>query len=143
MKKLLVSLLIPLSISAMATGFDTEIKARQDSFSAIKDNVEAVGEMLENGEFDYNKFALYGGEMVKHSARLKELFPEGSREGSDAKKAIWKNINKFNKGLDKLNKGFEDFHAGALAQDKAATLAGFEQATGTCKACHRKFRVKR
>nr|WP_301338364.1 cytochrome c [Vibrio sp. 99-8-1] len=126
----------------MAAGFESDIKARQDAFSGIKDNVEMVGEMLESGKFDWAKLETYGSALTQHASVLENHFPEGSQAGSDAKAAIWKNYDKFSMGLEKLNTGFNTFYTAAKAQDQAALVAGFKDATGTCKACHRKFRAK-
>ncbi len=140
-KKYFVSLLLlPFSVSVVAASYDAEIKARQNAYSEIKDNVEAVGKMLKSGDLDFAKLERHGEVLTKHSSGLKDLFPEGSQAGSDAKKAIWKNYDKFSAGLDKLDQGFQDFYAAAKVQDKAALVAGFKDATGTCKACHRRFR---
>lgn len=143
MKKQLVGLVILFSVSVNAANFEVEIQARQDAYSGIKDNVEAVGEMLESGQFDYEKFEEHGEKLTKYASSLKVLFPEGSQEGSEAKKAVWKNFDKFSMGLDKLNQGFENFYMAAKSQDQAALVAGFKDATGTCKGCHRKFRNKK
>ncbi len=143
MKKQLVSLFMLISVSASAATFEAEIEARQDAYSGIKDNVEAVGGMLESGQFDYAKFESLGEALTKHSSSLKTLFPEGSQEGSNAKKAVWKDFEKFSTNLDKLDQGFQDFYAAAKVQDQAALVAGFKDATGTCKGCHRKFRNKK
>ena len=143
MKKHLISLFMLISVSASAATFEAEIEARQDAYSGIKDNVEVVGDMLKSGEFDYAKFEMLGEKLTKHSSSLKSLFPEGSQEGSNAKKAVWKNFDQFSMGLDKLDQGFQDFYAAAKAQDQAALVAGFKDATGTCKGCHRKFRNKK
>lgn len=143
MKKRLISLLIPFSMSALAADYSSQIEARQDAYKGIKENVEAVGEMLESGKMDFAVLTSFGERLTQHATSLKTLFPEGSQEGSDAKKVIWEEFDKFSMGLDKLNKGFADFHAGASTQNQSMMLAGFEEATGTCKACHRKYRVKR
>lgn len=143
MKKLIISLLIPVSLSTMAAGFESDIKARQDAFSSIKDNVEMVGEMLDSGKLDWTKLETYGKSLTQHASVLENHFPEGSQQGSDAKAAIWKNHDKFSMGLTKLNTGFQDFYTAAQAHDQASLVAGFKDATGTCKACHRKYRVKK
>lgn len=143
MKKLIVTLLLPVSLTSMAAGFESDIKARQDAFSNIKDNVEMVGEMLESGKLNWDKLAVYGEALNQNASILPNHFPEGSQEGSDAKAAIWKNNDKFMMGLDKLNSGFQAFYAASQVQDQAALVAGFKEATGTCKGCHRKYRVKK
>lgn len=143
MKISLVSLVALFSMSVSAATFDAQIEARQDAYSDIKDNVEAVGEMLESGNFDYAQLEILGASLAKKSSSLKTLFPEGSQEGSNAKKAVWNNYDKFSMGLDKLNSGFEGFYAAAKTQDQAALVAGFKEATGTCKGCHRKYRNKK
>lgn len=143
MKKLLISLLIPFSLSVAAADFSKQIDARQDAYKTIKDNVGMVGDMFESGNIDWKKLQMYSETLTEAAAPLKDLFPEGSQQGSNAKAAIWKSKDKFNQRLTKLNGGFTDLHAAALSQDKGAAMSAFKQATGTCKACHRKFRVKR
>lgn len=143
MKKILLSLLIPFSISSFAADFTKDIEARQDGFEAIKDNVEMVGEMFESGNIDWAKLETYSKNLVDASSPMKTLFPEGSQEGSNAKSAVWKSNDKFMLGLDKLNTGFTELYAASQAQDKGASMSAFKNATGTCKACHRKFRVKK
>ncbi|MDG3088512.1 cytochrome c [Vibrio hannami] len=143
MKKLLVSLLIPFSMTSFAADFTKEIEARQDGFQIVKDNVEMAGEMFESGAIDWALLATYGKNLSNASGSLKNFFPEGSQEGSNAKSAVWKSNDKFMMGLDKLNTSFEQFYAAAQNQDKGAAMAAFDEATGTCKACHRKFRVKK
>jgi cytochrome c556 len=142
-KKLLVSLLIPFSLSVAAADFSKEIDARQDAYKTIKDNVGMVGDMFDSGNIDWKKLEVYSKTLADTSALLKDLFPEGSQQGSDAKAAIWKNKDKFNERLGKLNTGFTDLSSATTKQDKGAAMSAFEKATGTCKACHRKFRVKR
>jgi len=141
-KKYILALLIPLSASCFAA-FDTDIETRQNAFSDIKDNVEMAGDMLDSGKLDWQKLQQYGQALTSNASILKNHFPEGSREGSNAKAAVWKNPDKFSEGLQMLNSGFDSFYSAAKANDKSALVAGFKQATKTCKACHRKFRVKK
>ncbi|WP_413284743.1 c-type cytochrome [Vibrio sp. MA40-2] len=143
MKKQLLSLIMLVSVSASAANFDTEIAARQDAYNGIQDNVKAAGGMLKSGEFDYTKLEMLGETLSMHSSSLKTLFPEGSQEGSNAKKAVWTSMDDFTERLNKLDQGFQDFYAGAKAQDQAMLVAGFKDATSTCKGCHRKYRNKK
>ncbi|WP_375750484.1 c-type cytochrome [Vibrio sp. HN007] len=143
MKKLVLGLLIPFSMSTFAADFSKEIEARQNGFDTVKNNVEMVGEMFESRNIDWAKMEMYGKNLAEASAPLKDLFPEGSQDGSNAKSAVWKSNDKFMMGLEKLNTGFNDLYAAAQSKDKGAAMSAFEDATGTCKACHRKFRVKK
>jgi cytochrome c556 len=141
-KFLLLSLLIPFSVTSFAAGFDVEIEARHDAFHAIEDNVKSVGKMLKSGELDWDMLTRYSAELAKNSSSLKDLFPEGSQGDSRAKAAVWEKNDRFLAGLDKLDGGFQALYVAAQSQDTKAAMAGFKQATGTCKGCHRTFREK-
>lgn len=144
MKKQLLGLICTvMSISSFAAGFDAEIKARQDAYSLIGDNVKLVGKMVKSGDIDWAKLEMYAEQLASSSSKLPTLFPQGSQEGSDARAAVWEKPDKFKAGLEKLDGGFQSLYAAAKAQDLTAAVAGFEQATSTCKGCHRSYRVKR
>ena len=142
MKKLAI-LLCAVSTSVIAQDYSQIISDRQHAYEQIEEITESVEFMLDGEDSDWPELEVSGKQLVNHAQFLLTAFPEGSQEGSKAKAAVWSKPDKFNNLLQDLNTGLEEFYQGAVAQDAARAEAGFEQATKTCKSCHRGYKNRR
>lgn len=80
------------------------------------------------------RFAVWGDEMP-------DAFPEGSNSvGADL--SIWENFADFTAKSEAFAAAARQLQAAALAGDAAASKKAAQAVGGTCKSCHKSYRIK-
>lgn len=149
MRKALIFTLIMSVVGANAfahSGATGIVKERMDAMSSIGKNVKNIFSMLKGkSEYDLKAIANSSNQISIHAEGFPKLFPEGSTQHpSEAAPAIWKRPDDFLKSA----KNLQDFanELSLLAKpgsDKTMVKTAFDKVTGTCKSCHREFRIKK
>ncbi len=97
--------------------------------------------------FDAADVATAGDDIIKHSARLGELFPdtEASRLGKHtaALPAIWQDKDAFLSLATELKQRAESLKAAASTGDQDKIKAAFAKTAKSCSSCHADFRKKK
>ena len=116
------------------------IKSRKALFSKNYNTAKKVQSLSSNGDFDEAKTLML--EMSENYKKLKEMFPDNSKEGfkTESLPIIWDEKDAFNalmqkssNNMTKLTSVIED------SDDVRATLKEFMWSS--CKACHSKYRM--
>ena len=161
MKPILIASTAILVASAAAfahSGATGVVKERMDQMGMIAKSMKAIGGMMK-GQTAYDaavveaeaaRIASHGGET------LTKLFPEGSiKHPSEAIPAIWTDWERFEAIANDLTRyatalsdgaGNERGEAGGASDTDLSSMspdALFMKVAGTCKACHKDFRLKK
>lgn len=142
MKTLTALLLVMIPTTALAQGFETEIKARQNAFSEIETVLGQVDDVIDGSKTDWNELVSVSQTLQEHGHTLAVSFPKGSQNGSKAKDAVWDKSNKFDSLLSQMNSGFEEMYRASQEQSVNMAENGLKQAESTCRGCHRTYRSR-
>lgn len=138
--------LAALTLSAVATAQDRtaqQIKLRQSVYTVVGAQVTQMGAMVSGrAPFDAAAFKKAAERTAFMATIAPDVFPAGSTgPSSKAKAELWQNSADFNSLM-------ADFGAKTAALAKAADGGSLEAvrpafiaATGTCKACHDKYKL--
>lgn len=82
--------------------------------------------------------------LVDLTAMTKDLFPKGTGPASgvtDAKEGIWKDAEKWNGALEKMNAQVAKLEAAVKTGEVDKLKPELEATTDACAACHKTFRA--
>ncbi len=142
MKKTLTILTIALSMIsfAQANDYSLQIKERQNAFEQVESLSDDAEDLIDDA--NWRELEKVSQSLSQHSHKLLNLFPQGSQEGSKAKKSVWSNPQKFNTLLTQMDDGFQELYQASLQQEKAMAVRGLDRAQDTCNSCHRSYRSR-
>lgn len=120
------------------------ITARQNGFKAIGAAFGDVKKVLDAGG-DTTTVAAKAQEVSDFARKMPSLFPAGTGPETGIKTRalapIWANKGEFENMASNLARDADRLVAALKSGDKAASLAAFQTAGGTCGACHRPYRA--
>lgn len=123
------------------------IGQRQDNFEALSDANKALKAELEKEAPSIEALRTEQEKLGAATARISTFFPEGSGPEAgvetEALPAIWANRAEFDAALAKLTTGSAALQAAVQAGDMAAVRTAMTEVSGSCKACHDRFREKK
>ena len=128
--------LLVLSLPAMAGVIDE----RQANFKKSNASIRAAVSALREGDFD--AVARHVEHIANWAEEMSDYFPEGSRVGTDASLAIWSDFAGFERAADANRDAALELIAAARARDASAAQMALRAVSGSCKACHRRFRER-
>lgn len=120
------------------------IKYRKNAFFVMQQHYARIGAMTAGrAPFDA-KVAQENAEVALFMARLPWAgFGEGTDKGdTKAKPDIWKEMDKFKEGSDKMVSEMQKLVAATRTGNLDNIKASFNATSGTCKACHDSYREK-
>lgn len=129
-----------------ATGI---VKERMDHMGHIGKATKAIGQMIHGkAEYDPEKVRLAARAIAKSGGKaMTAMFPENSIKGpSEARPEIWTNWDRFVAMALSLKTTAQALADGAdnpMDGEEAAPDKLFAAMAGTCKACHKEFRIKK
>jgi cytochrome c556 len=143
MRKWIIAGVIATLAAGAAVAQSAAIAERQALFKEMGKASGAPGAMLQGkAPFDLAavkaSLAIFSG----HATKLKELFPDDSKEGgkTESLPVIWEKKAEFLAIFDKFK---ADSDAAAVSiTDEASFKAGILPVFGNCQSCHEKFRAK-
>lgn len=121
------------------------VKTRMEAMKDIAAAMKIVGPMASGAAaFDAEKAAGAARTIGDHASMMPNLFPEDSvSDVSEARPRIWREWETFLAEMDSLSTAATNLSAAAEANDAETAFAAFEEAAGSCKSCHEKFRIKK
>ena len=111
------------------------IDERQRIFSSLEDELDAI-----NRKSDLSTLTPTIANLAEDVGNLKNLFPQGSKDGSSSRRSVWTKNAKFVTKLDSLHTYVEGMHQSLSAGDEEQFWQHKKQAESTCKGCHMRFR---
>lgn len=142
MKKFVLSLCVLLPNMVFAQSSVDLINARQQAFVHIANQSDQLEDKLDEDVPNWKEIEAISQQLVQHSELLNSAFPEGSYEGSKAKKAVWDKPEKFTQLMQEMDSGFTLLYQASQQQDKEMAESGLEKAQDTCNGCHRSYRSR-
>jgi cytochrome c556 len=133
---------VPLALAHEgATGV---VKERMDLMDTQKEAMKILGSMAKGKiPFDAAKAALAARDIETTSAKIPELFPEGSSGGhSEAKPEVWTKWDEFTGDAEALAAAAKDLVM-VLENGAQDWTAKFQGVTDACKTCHKTFRAEK
>jgi cytochrome c556 len=120
------------------------VKERMDLMDRQKEDMKILGLMAKGKTpFDAAKAAEAARDIEATSAKIPELFPEGSGGGhSEAKAEVWGKWDEFTGKAEALAGAAKDL-ATALDAGSPEWKASFQKVTDACKTCHKTFRAEK
>ena len=143
MRKILLCSLIAVVAAGAAFAESASIAERKALFKEMGKASGPVGAMLQGkAPFDLAPVQAALTLYVDHAGKLKELFPDDSKEGgkTEAKAEIWANKAEFTALFDKF--AADSTAAGKSIVDEASFKAEMGKVFGNCGTCHEKFKAK-
>ncbi len=128
-----------------ATGI---VKERMEAMKAIGKEMKAMGAMAK-GETAINEAAIKNASrtIVGHARKIDALFPDTKKSRnshvSEAAPAIWGNKAEFAQLAERLANDAEGLVAIASTADRGLLGKQLSMLGTDCKACHKKFRIKK
>ena len=117
------------------------IKSRKALFSKNYNTAKKVQSLSSNGDFDEAKTLML--EMSENYKKLKEMFPDNSKEGfkTESLPIIWDEKDAFNALMQKAS---DDMLKLAKAIETAEDLQAIQKKLmwSNCSACHNRFRAE-
>ena len=115
------------------------IKGRKALFSKNYNTAKKVQALSSSGNFDDAKKLMM--EMSENYKKLKEMFPENTKQGFKTKSLpiIWEEKDNFNSLMDKSSNDMLELASIIQNSDDVKPVLG-KLMWGNCKACHNKYR---
>jgi len=116
------------------------IKSRKALFSKNYNTAKKVQSLSSNGDFDEAKTLML--EMSENYKKLKEMFPDNSKEGfkTESLPIIWDEKDAFNALMQKASDDMIKLTSLIEATDNVKGTIG-KLMWSNCKACHSKYRA--
>ncbi|MBR5940903.1 MAG: cytochrome c [Neisseriaceae bacterium] len=118
------------------------VKARQDAFKKVGENMETIGKVV-GGKvaYDAEQFKALVAEMQAAGGEAFQHFGEGT-QGGNAKPELWANMDKFEAGRDKMAAAVTALNEAAQTGKLNAIKPKVGDLSNTCKECHQAFKAK-
>jgi len=123
---------------------ETAIVYRQSMYHAILWNYLPLADMAKGKvPFDGKEAARRADRIAAFAPQLLEGFPKGSDKGAktEAKADIWSNFADFESMMNDFVKETRALADVAKTSDEEKFKAQFQKTSGTCKACHDKYKA--
>jgi len=116
------------------------IEERQAAMKAIGGAAQPAVAML-RGQAPFDQAAAQAAfrAMAEHTRKAKDMFPDGSLDGSRAMPAVWENKADFDARMSKLADAADA--AGQKVSDLASLKATLPGVMANCGACHTTYRA--
>jgi cytochrome c556 len=140
----LLVLLVSVPLALAHEGATGVVKERMDLMDRQKEDMKIIGLMAKGKTpFDAAKAAEAARDIEATSAKIHELFPEGSGGGhSEAKAEVWSKWDEFTSDADALAAQAKALIV-ALETNAPDWKASFQKVTDACKTCHKTFRAEK
>ncbi len=137
-----LSIMLVVGVVAIASAHANElVEKRVVRFKQNGTDIQAVFKKhIGAGDFDAiqeaaQRMAVWGDEMP-------EYFPEGSKS-EGARDAIWKDFSDFKSKAAAFSLASRGLKKAAALGDKGVVKTAAQNLGGTCKACHKVYRIKK
>ena len=121
-----------------ATGI---VKERMDYFKASQSNLKKI--RMHIGNENYESIIPLADSITSWSAKMLEYFPLGSDiKPSEASPRIWSDFEGFTAAAQLSWKATISLAKAAEIGDRDAVIKAFKETVGSCKSCHKSYRLK-
>lgn len=116
---------------------------REHLMETMAKNMKAMGGLLKGKQtFDADKFTQFAHNLAAEANKdLMALFPAGSGQGTDAKPAIWNNLDDFKARATELKNKADGLVAAAATGEQAKMAQAQGELGRVCKGCHQKYKA--
>lgn len=134
-----------LLVSTTATVADPKpedaVHYREGIMMAMAWNLGPMGAMVKGDmAFDAGQFAFYAGRLAVLAPMALEGFPPSSASAeSEAKPALWENLDDFKARMQELEEATAELAVVAEGGDEGAMKSAFATAAKVCKGCHDEY----
>ena len=138
----LLSLLAPCMAHAQFAKTEDAIKYRAAIFVVMGNHFSRIGAVVKGEKpFDKNEVAANAAVVASLAHLPWQAFGPGT-EGGKSLPEIWKEMDKFKAGSEKMQKAVAELNTAAKAGDLETIKKAFGEAGKSCKACHDNYRKK-
>jgi cytochrome c556 len=138
----LLSLLAPSMAQAQFAKTEDAIKYRAATFVVMGNHFSRIGAVVKGEKpFDKNEVAANAAVVASMSQLPWQAFGPGT-EGGKSLPEIWKEMDKFKAGSEKMQKAVAELNTAAKSGDLETIKKAFGEAGKSCKACHDNYRKK-
>ena len=129
---------------AFAQKPEDAVSYRKGIMEALGWNVGPMGAMVKGDvSFDQDRFAFLAARAAALSPMALEAFtPDTKSAKSEAKPALWDNLDDFKKRMKAMDESTAKLAEAARAGDEAAIKGQFVEVVKVCKGCHDEYREK-
>jgi cytochrome c556 len=139
---LLVALALPTAAHAQFAKTEDAIKYRAATFVVMGNHFSRIGAVVKGEKpFDKNEVAANAAIVASLAHLPWQAFGPGT-EGGKSLPEIWKEMDKFKAGGEKMQKAVADLNTAAKSGDLDSIKKAFGEAGKSCKACHDNYRKK-
>ena len=138
---LILAAMQPLTAHEGATGV---VLKRMGMMSDVAREMKSLARLTKDREASLSDIAAAARRIGALAEDLSAMFSVGSDKGSrtEARPAIWENWSEFEAMTKSVAGHAAEMANAADAQDRPTVQSAFEALTGTCSACHERFRAK-
>jgi cytochrome c556 len=139
---ILLSLLAPGMAHAQFAKTEDAIKYRAATFTVMGNHFSRIGAVVKGEKpFDKNEVAANAAVVASMAQLPWQAFGPGT-EGGKSLPEIWKEMDKFKAGSEKMQKAVAELNTAAKSGDLETIKKAFGEAAKSCKACHDNYRKK-
>jgi cytochrome c556 len=138
----MLSLLVPGMAHAQFAKTEDAIKYRAATFVVMGNHFSRIGAVVKGEKpFDKNEVAANAAVVASMAQLPWQAFGPGT-EGGKSLPEIWKEMDKFKAGSEKMQKAVAELNTAAKSGNLETIKIAFGEAGKSCKACHDNYRKK-
>lgn len=139
---LLITFSLPSTAHAQFAKSEDAIKYRSATFAVMGHHFSRIGAVVKGEKpFDKNEVAANAAVVASLAHLPWQAFGPGT-EGGKSLPEIWKEMDKFKAGGEKMQRAVADLNTAAKSGDLDSIKKAFGEAGKSCKACHDNYRKK-